>query len=421
MRTLADLGERIVYHRWEDDLSVYILPRPGFVRKYAGLTAGFGSVDLHFVSAEGRKYTVPAGVAHFLEHKMFEDPDSPVLERFARLGASANAYTSYEVTSYLFSCADAFWEALDLLLGFVQEARFTPAGVEKEKPIIEQEIRMGLDSPHRTVMHNLRRLLYRRHPVREDVAGSLESIREITFEHLELCYRNFYHPSNLVLYVAGDLDPGQVLDHVDRHVGGRRRGPAPGFRRVGVPDHGELEERNAEQRMAVAVPLLALGFRDPAFPGGGDLRRRVAGEMALEIVLGRGSDLFHQLYQEGLIDDSFAASYACGRDWAFTVFMGRTPDPGRLGDRLREGIFSARRNWSDRDLERCRRAALGQFVSFFDSLDAPAYLVPDLHFYGLSLEDYYRTLQQVEAGDVALYLEQALQPELGALSTVLPR
>lgn len=428
MNTLADLGERLVYHRWQDDLSLYILPRPGFVRKYASLTAGFGSVDVQFEAPDGSTRTVPAGVAHFLEHKMFEDPESPVLDRFARLGASANAYTSYEVTSYLFSCADSFWEALDLLLGFVQEARFTPAGVEKEKPIIEQEIRMGLDSPHRTVVHNLRQLLFRRHPVREDVAGSLESLRQITFEDLELCYRAFYHPSNLVLFVAGDLDPRQVLDHVDRHVAGRRAGPAPGYRRLGVVDDpptgdgGRAEGGlgRVEKRMAVGVPLLALGFRDAGFPGGGDLRNRLAGELALEVVFGRGSELFHDLYREGLIDDSFAASYASGRDWAFTVFMGRTPDPARLADRLREGLEAGRRTWREEDVVRCRRAAVGQFVSLFDSLEAPAYLLPELHFYGLSLDDYYRTLQALDAGDVGAYLDRALAPEMAATSVVLP-
>ncbi|MBC7340250.1 MAG: insulinase family protein [Firmicutes bacterium] len=420
MRTLADLGEKLIHHRWEDDLTVYILPRPGFVRRYASLTAGFGSVDLHFVSPDGRAHSVPAGVAHFLEHKMFEDPEAPVLDRFARLGASANAYTSYEVTSYLFSCVDNFWEALDILLGFVQEAHFTRDGVEKEKPIIEQEIRMGLDSPHRTVVHNLRRLLFGRHPVREDVAGSLESVRDITFEHLELCYRAFYHPSNLVLYVAGDVDPAEVLEHVARAVARRRRGPAPGFRRVGVPDPGEPAERAVEQRMSIAVPLLALGFRDGAYPGGSDLERRMAGEMALEMVAGRGSELFHRLYREGLIDDSFAASYACGRDWAFTVFMGRTPDPTRLGERLREGISAALTGWREADLDRCRRAALGQFISLFDSLEAPAYLVPELHFYGLSLDDYYRVLQQVDSHAVARYLQEALRPEQAVTSTVIP-
>lgn len=428
MNTLADLGEKLIHHRWEDDLGVYILPRPGFVRRYASLTAGFGSVDLHFASPDGRTRTVPAGVAHFLEHKMFEDPDSPVLDRFARLGASANAYTSYEVTSYLFSCADSFWEALDLLLGFVQEARFTPAGVEKEKPIIEQEIRMGLDSPHRTIVQNLRQLLFGRHPVREDVAGSLESLRQISFDDLELCYRAFYHPSNLVLYVAGDLEPGQVLEHVDRHIAGRRPGPAPGYRRLGVTDDPRAGNGDqptggfghVEKRMAVAVPLLALGFRDAAFPGGGDMRGRLAGELALEVVFGRGSELFHRLYQEGLIDDSFAASYASGRDWAFTVFMGRTPDPGRLADHLREGLAAARRNWREEDVLRCRRAAVGQFVSLFDSPEAPAYLLPELHFYGLSLDDYYRTLQVLDAGDVATYLDRALAPEMAGTSTVLP-
>jgi predicted Zn-dependent peptidase len=150
------------------------------------------------------------------------------------------------------------------------------------------------------------------------------------------------------------------------------------------------------------------------------MRGRLAGELALEVVFGRGSELFHRLYQEGLIDDSFAASYASGRDWAFTVFMGRTPDPGRLADHLREGLAAARRNWREEDVLRCRRAAVGQFVSLFDSPEAPAYLLPELHFYGLSLDDYYRTLQVLDAGDVATYLDRALAPEMAGTSTVLP-
>jgi len=417
---LADVDENLIRCRWEDSLTAYVLPRPGFVRKYASLTTNFGSIDRAFTGADGHCHHVPAGAAHFLEHKMFEDPSRPVLDRFADLGASANAYTSYEVTSYLFSCADDFPRCLDLLLDFVRGAHFTREGIEKEKPIIEQEIRMGLDSPHRTIMYNLRRLLYQRHPIRDDIAGTVESVRSTTYEDLELCYQAFYHPANLVLFVAGDVQPEAVLEQVDRHLARQPGGPAPVLKRERVEEPAALAGGRAEERMAVAIPLLAFGYKDPA-PGQGreGLRRRVAGEMALEMVMGRSSDLFHHLYRDGLIDDTFGGSYSGGRDWAFTAFMGRTSDPYTLASRLREGMATAA--WTPGDLERCRRASLGQFVSFFDSLEAPAYVVTDLHFEGLELADYYRALREVDEGDVRRYQAEAWREEAAATSVVLPK
>lgn len=279
---------------------------------------------------------------------------------------------------------------------------------------------MGLDSPQRTVLHNLRRLLFRQHPVREEVAGTLESVRAITYDHLEWCYRAFYHPSNLVLFVAGDLEPEAVLERVDRDQAGRQPGPPPGFHRKKNEEPAAVVAESARERMAVAVPLLALGYKDPCWSAASTLTRRVAGEMALELLVGRGSDLYHRLYREGLIDDSFAGSYACGRDWAFTVFLGRTRDPVSLAERLREGLSSARAGWESTDLERCRRASRGQFVSLFDSLEAPGQLVSELHFYGGDLFDYWRVLAALEAEDVRAYLEEALAPERVGVSLVLP-
>src|SRR5690606_2982267 len=220
------LEERVVFTRLPSGLEVFVMPRPGFQKRYAVFSARYGSIDNRFRRpGTGQELEVPDGIAHFLEHQLFEDEEGHVFNSFAALGASVNAYTSHTMTRYPFSTTDNFEAALDRLLDFVQAPHFTPEGVQKEIGIIEQEIRMYQDQPRHRLGMNLLEALYHAHPVRIDIAGTVESIRRIDPETLYACYDTFYHPSNMAVFVVGDVDPEVVLAQVEADVGPRGYAP----------------------------------------------------------------------------------------------------------------------------------------------------------------------------------------------------
>src|SRR5690606_17846313 len=231
------LQEQVYQARLDNGLGVFVMPKPGFHKKYAVFSTRYGSVDNRFRRPDRDEVIqVPDGIAHFLEHQLFQDASGHVFNAFADLGASVNAYTSYTMTSYLFSTTDNFPQAFDKLLDFVQAPHFTEAGVRKEIGIIEQEIRMYQDFPRHRLSQNLLQALYHVHPVRIDIAGTVESIREITADTLQLCYDTFYHPSNMAVLVVGDVEPDAVLQQVLDDMAGRRYSFRPPVQRLFDPE-----------------------------------------------------------------------------------------------------------------------------------------------------------------------------------------
>src|SRR5690606_29277332 len=289
---------------------VYFCPKPGFRKRYASYATLYGSVDNDFVEGNGNRVQVPDGIAHFLEHTLFETEKGNVSDLFARNGAYSNAATSFTTTTYLFAASELFYENLKLLLWFVENPHFRAEKVEKERGIIEEEIRGYDDSAdwvsYRTLLENL----FHRHPIRIDIAGTAETIGRIDVETLERCYRAFYHPRNMSLFVVGDLDPGELGEFVASHS----RGPveARSVQARNFPDEPRaVHKPEAELRMEVALPKLFWGFKEVEVPTTGEeyVRRELVSDMALELLFGRGGDLFRELYERQLILDDFSASY----------------------------------------------------------------------------------------------------------------
>ncbi|MBX5467031.1 MAG: insulinase family protein [Firmicutes bacterium] len=414
------LQEVLVQQTLESGLVVTVIPRPGFKKAYATFTTHYGSIDNHFQPPGEEPVTVPDGIAHFLEHKMFEKPEGgDVFDDFAALGASANAYTDYTTTTYLFATTQHFYEALTILLDFVQRPYFTPENVEKEKGIIEQEIRMYLDMPQDRLHSHLMRALYQRHPARIDIAGTVESIRTITPEALYRCYGTFYHPSNMMLLVIGDVDPEAVVEAV------RANQAAKGYVRQGAIARWFPEEPEAvaaprvEHRMAVARPLLLVGYKDrPDRPGWPPLTREVAAGLALGMLVGPSSALYERLYREGLINDRFAARYSHEATFAFAALGGETPDPDRLEAILVEEL--PRAPLTAADLERIKRKELGGYVALFQNPEELAYWVNHLYFRGIDCFRYPDVLQAVTLEQVEAVRRELLDPAHCAVSVIRP-
>jgi len=427
-RRYERLDETVWEGRTPGGLPVKIVPKPGFQKKFAIVTAGYGAVDNAFVPAgEAQPRVVPEGIAHFLEHKLFEDEAGDVFDQFARHGASANAYTSPNETAYHFTTASQLEPCLDLLLDFVTRPYFTDESIEKERGVIAQEIRMYDDDPGSRGQLNLMKALYHAHPVREDVPGTVESIARIDKPLLELCHRTFYQPRNMVLSVAGDVDPEAILARVVANEARRveARGPlvdAP-IQRVAVDEPPGVRERSVEERMSVSIPRVLVGFKDtPGDPGPDLLRRNLRAYLLIELLFGRSSAFYERHYASGLIDPTFAHYYTASRGgYAYAIVGGETERPEELVDAVTAEIAAARRDGLDPDdFVRIRNKVVGYYLKGFNSVEQMAGREVDAHLEGWDLLGYLELLESITLDEVTALLPALLGEERRAVSLIRP-
>ncbi|MGB9867784.1 MAG: EF-P 5-aminopentanol modification-associated protein YfmH [Bacillota bacterium] len=401
-------------------IPVRFIPLPGFNKAFASVTFGFGSNDLKF-RLDGREFELPPGTAHFLEHKLFEEEEGNALLRFASLGANANAYTDHTITSYLFVTADRFHDCLKVLLEFVQHPYITPESVEKEKGIIEQELRMYNDMPEVILARQMLECMFWRHPVRIDIGGTVESIKEIDHQTLLMCHGAFYHPSNGMLLVVGDLE----VEEVKRHVAeGWAVGEGLAVTRVRVDEPRTVFKRSAEAYMSVGVPMVAVGFKDLRLPGTPEALtvQEICTKLALEAMLGKSSPLYQELYDSGLIDDTFDAGYEGEADYGFTYLSGRSRDPEKLARRLVDELTNLRSDLlAETRVERAKKRMLGQAVFLLNSPEALAQTYNSLYFKGIDLFDYVDKIRSVRVEDVVDRAKQHFTEENYVVSVVWPR
>ncbi len=414
---IARIGDTVFYGEHPSGLPIYVLPKAGYTSTYAVLTTRYGSVDTAFSTEDGKKITVPAGIAHYLEHKLFENEDCDAFERYAATGASANAYTGFQQTAYLFSCTDRVEESLEILLDFVQNPYFTPENVQKERGIISQEIRMCEDDPGRLCMFQLLQMLYENHPVRVDIAGTVESIGEITPELLYDCYRTFYNLRNMVLVVSGRITTDEVQAVADRVLT-----PAPAFTLTRQPaeEPPTVSASRREAKMPVSMPLFHLGFKEAVPPGylhtTEDL---VAAELFLELLIGRGSPLYSRLMQEGLINETFGGGYFEGPGYAALLFSGESRDPDALETAIVGEMERMRREGID--LERFseeKNAMYGRLIMGLNDVENCADWVTDDHFYGRKPFSLIDSVAALEVQSVYTFLRERLNMDRRALSIV---
>ncbi len=419
------LGELLYHYRVDPGMDLFIMPRPGYRKKYAIFSTRFGSIDNRFrVEPEQDFIELPDGVAHFLEHKLFEDEQGNVFDRFAALGASANAFTSFTQTTYLFSCTANFNENLNELLNFVQEPYFTEQTVAKEQGIIGQEIRMYEDHPHWRVFFNLLESLYRLHPVRNDIAGTVESISRITPDLLYRCYNTFYHPSNMAVFIVGDINPEQTASLVEQNISSRGHSPQGAIVRDYPDEPAEINQAKAVQELVVSEPICYLGFKDLVAAGldGRDLmRREIMMELVLDIIFGTSEKLYNDLYREDLIDEGFGFEYSAESTYAFTMVGGETKNPDQLYERMMASIKEVIQNGiSDEQFERHRRKLLGGYIRRFNSLEFIANNFLAYRFRGSDLFELPVLLQEVKRREALALIEENLNPDRHALSLILP-
>ncbi|MBU8907358.1 EF-P 5-aminopentanol modification-associated protein YfmH [Desertibacillus haloalkaliphilus] len=393
------LNETLYHEQMENGLHVYVLPKKDFNKTYATFTTKYGSIDNQFTPlGKEEAIKVPDGIAHFLEHKMFEDEQGDVFQEFSKQGASANAFTTFTRTAYLFSSTDNVSENLETLIDFVQHPYFTEESVEKEKGIIGQEINMYDDNPDWRVFFGALENMYQNHPVKIDIAGTIPSISDITKDLLYTCYETFYHPSNMVLFVVGSVDPEQVVEQVKANQQQKEFKAPEEIERFFDDEPNEVAKEKQVIHMSVQTPKCVMAFKevDPTRQGQELLERELAINILLDLMFGQSSKNYQELYDEGLIDESFSFDYSAEYGFGFTSIGGDTKKPEALQAKVKEMVESFKAEPLDQEaVERARKKKIG---SFLKSLNSPEFIANQFtryQFNDMNLFDVVSTLEQL--------------------------
>ncbi|MGN7412303.1 EF-P 5-aminopentanol modification-associated protein YfmH [Paenibacillus sp. SAF-068] len=416
------LQETLYYEVMDNGLHVYILPKPGFQKTYATFATKYGSVDNHFQVEGQEAVKVPDGIAHFLEHKMFEEPTGDIFATFASHGASANAFTSFDQTVYLFSATEHVNENIQTLVDFVQNPYFTDQNVEKEKGIIGQEIDMYADNPDWRVYFGLIEAMYQKHPVHIDIAGTVESIRTITKEMLYECYNTFYHPSNMLLFVVGGVNPQEVIDMVRSNQEQKDYKPQGSIERFFEPEPDQVGETRRESKLAVSLPKCLFGFKetDVGLTGEKLLRRDMTTQLMMDLLFGSSTRLFQKLYDEDLISDSFGHEYNSSPQYAFSAIGGDTKDPDQLLVRIREEVDAiVEKGFESTDFERARKKKIGGYLRMLNSPENIAHEFTRQQFRGGDFFNMLPLYESITLEDVNLRLREHIRWDQLAVSLVV--
>lgn len=414
------LGETLYEYEHETGLKVFLIKKPGYNKKTAMFGTNYGSIDNVFkVQGSDKEIEVPDGIAHFLEHKLFEQEDGEnMLEKFSKLGSSPNAFTSFNQTVYYFSCTNLFDENFKMLLDYVQHPWLTDENVEKEKGIINQEIRMYEDNADWRVFFNLLECLYVKHPVKLEIAGTIKSVSQITKELLYDCYNTFYTPSNMVVVAVGDLNPDEVFSIVDNMIQ---------FKDIKVekkyPEEPiELNKEYKEQKLAVSMPLFYMGIKDNLRVSGVELlKRRIALGIVLSYTMGRSSTLYNRLYEEGLINESFRYEAALDRGYGYLAWGGQSIDPKKTGSIINQTLKELADKGIDQEaFMRIKKSHQGMFIRSLNSVDNIAREIMDSFFNGTCYFDVGKVYKELDVE----YTNKALNEVFSnntALSVINPQ
>ena len=404
----------------ENGLTVAVVKRPGFTKRLAYFVTDYGAIHTDF-TLEGKEYHAPAGVAHYLEHKLFDMPGGrDVSAEFASLGAMTNAFTSYDLTAYYFSCTENFSECLKLLLEFVSTPYFTEESVEKERGIIDQEIGMNQDAPDSVIFENLMTSMFEKHPIRVPILGTSETIRQITAETLHTCHRAFYTPGNMLLCVVGDVDPDevksialQVLGSGKREVG--RKAPLPEESMTTV-------EKNTGRVMEVAMPMFNLAFKcEPLGLGDEAIRQEMIADLAAEALFGESSELYLKLYEEGIIDSSFGGGFETIDGCAMLMCSGDSDEP----EAVRTAILAQAEKIAAEGIDeeaflRMKRSALGRRIRQLDSFDGTCFRVCAYHFSGFDYFRFPEIYHSIEKEEIRTFISRIVTERRNCLSVIFP-
>lgn len=399
------INETLYHEVLPNGLTVYLLPKNDYHKTYGLFSTNYGSIDNEFIPyGEKEKVKVPDGIAHFLEHKLFEKEDGDVFQLFGKQGASANAFTSFTKTSYLFSTTDQVEKNLTTLIDFVQAPYFTEETVNKEKGIIGQEIQMYEDDPNWRMFFGILNNLYPTHPLHIDIAGTVESIDKITAQDLYTCYRTFYQPSNMVLFVVGKMEPEKLMKLIRENQEAKNFPPKQEIVRYFPENTKEIIKQSALEA-AITRDKFVLGIKGlDTLPQEGTelLRYKTAINLLFQMILGNTSRNYLAMYNQGSIDDSFGFEFSLDREFHFADFSGDTDEPEKAAEKVKEIIlgFADDPEVSETNLDLLKKKMLGQYFQSLNSIEYIANQFTQSLFGDRTLFDLPEIIDSIQMKDV---------------------
>ena len=416
----SELDETLYRETLPNGLDVAVVKRKDFTKRLAYFVTDYGSIHTDF-EFRGREYKAPAGVAHYLEHKLFDMPGGrDVSAEFAAMGAMTNAFTSYDMTAYYFSATENFEECLRLLLEFVSTPYFTEESVEKERGIIDQEIGMNEDAPDSVIFEKLMQGVYENHPIRVPILGTSETIRDITPEVLRTCHEAFYTPGNMLLCVVGDVDPEAVTAMAREILGDEKK--EVGKKKNTWPETMCAVTAETECQMEVAMPMFNMAFKaEPTGTGDAAIRQEMVADLAAEALFGESSELYLRLYEEGRIDSSFGGGFETIDGCAMLMCSGDSDDPAAVREAiLTQAAKLALEGIDEETFLRLKRSALGRRIRGLDSFDATCFRVCAYHFSGFDYFRFPEVYRSIEAQEIQSFLRRIVTRERCSLSVIRP-
>ena len=423
------LNEKLYQYSLPNGLDVMIIPKKDCIKKFAIFGTHFGSMNYQFKTDKEKDVViVPDGVAHFLEHKLFEQEDGVnALDRLTKMGANPNAYTSFNHTAYLFECTENFNDVFKALLQFVQNPYLTEENVEKEKGIIGQEIQMYYDDPDWQLFFNLLGAMYKNHAITKDIAGTIETIAEITPEILYRCYNTFYDSSNMAICVVGDVDPEEVLAIIKSDV--RMNQLDSKIERFYDEQSKEINQKEVSKRMDISMPMFAIGFKDNFIDGILDAgfsnkslelaTRDIAVQIALGVLVGKGTDFYQSLYDAGLIIKPLGFSYTFEEDYAYSIIEGESNHYREVIEKIKQRIEQLKSSkLNELEFENMRKSMYGDYVRMFNNVNGVATTFINNYFRGIDTSDYVEAFKNITIEYVEEIIKEHFDFEKMAVSII---
>ena len=414
------IKEKAYFEKLENGLNIIIIPKANTNKKYVIWGTNFGSIDNRFIMPNtNEEVFIPDGVAHFLEHKMFEQPNGTnSLDTLMALGLDANAYTTNDHTAYLFECSsDKFYEGLDELMDYVQSPYFTDENVEKEKGIIGQEIMMYDDDPGFQLYLNTMDCLYHKNPVKIDIAGTIESISKITPDVLYKCYNTFYHPSNMTLVICGDFNAEDLIEEIKKRL--KNKENQGEIKRIYEQEDESINKKYKEVNMEVSMPLFMIGFKDKLLDSEEIVKKHIAIEIILNMLIGKSSDLYKKLYDNGDLIAEPDFDYEFSKEYSHILLSGQSKNPDEICENIKKEVTNFIKNGLDSEhFERIKRKIYGDYVTEYNSVGNIARMFLADSFKGINSFDYIEKYNTVTKEYTEQILKEVFDEEKMVMSVV---
>lgn len=414
------IQEKVFIEKMKNGLTVMVFPRKNIQKKYIIWGTRFGSIDNNFIAPGDNEPTkVPDGIAHYLEHKLFEQENGKnSLDVLSSLGVDANAYTSNSMTAYLYECSDNFYEALDEFMNYVQNPYFTDENVEKERGIIGQEIMMYNDYPDWRLYMNAIKCMYSKNPIKIDVAGTKETIAEINKEKLYKIYNTFYRLDNMVLIVCGDFKVEEILQEIEKRITLTRNNTE--IKRIYEEEPEEIAQKSVEEKMEISLPCFMLGYKDKV-----EKEKFAKKDLAMDIIfyliLGRSSKLYQDLYNEGLIYSELGYDYEFSKTYSHFLIQGQSTQPEKVIERIKEEIEKFKQTgFEEEEFLRIKKKLYGEYVKEYNDISVIANNLLGDYMKDLTPFIYFEEFDTLTKSEVEEILKEVLVEEKSVISIIKP-